>query len=495
MLDLPHLTLERKVLPHDQEFGSFSEYWHDKVTHRAEEAQGADCPLMELDNILNDHYENLFRGEGVENYYGGKSNIISEISKEICGRIEQDLFRKWKDDALSLVEIRQVPRLLVERLGEIRTELAETYQEEWDNYGECDKNRHANLNEWSRLGLLQRMLGHGARRYVEHQSILTDYYTSKTRLVALEFAQRLAVRLLIDFQRLEEGISAFVIRINEAIAETRRIVETSRINGNGWGDDMRGPVVDLCDGEAVSRFAMDLISNRFEITYIAREMRRQILPEDSQSFWRLASEITPRDISVAFDTKLAEIIRTKHEERVDSNLRILGMNVLARLEQQLCSDGDIKSFARSLVRNSEVYLRLDPEQDRLVLRNNENFLGAVNHFFIFVTVPSAGDNPTLERFADKLEAALEHAVNSTYSCHYFFFNRHGPRHDEISIVSMRFMLPFRCIEGIKTYKEQADKYLHRQGPGQEWKQSLALYPEGADNFPSLLPDEQRSEEQ
>ena len=495
MLDLPHLTLERKVLPHDQEFGSFSEYWHDKVTHRAEEAQGADCPLMELDNILNDHYENLFRGEGVENYYGGKSNIISEISKEICGRIEQDLFRKWKDDALSLVEIRQVPRLLVERLGEIRTELAETYQEEWDNYGECDKNRHANLNEWSRLGLLQRMLGHGARRYVEHQSILTDYYTSKTRLVALEFAQRLAVRLLIDFQRLEEGISAFVIRINEAIAETRRIVETSRINGNGWGDDMRGPVVDLCDGEAVSRFAMDLISNRFEITYIAREMRRQILPEDSQSFWRLASEITPRDISVAFDTKLAEIIRTKHEERVDSNLRILGMNVLARLQQQLRRDRYIQHFAYSLVRNSEVYLRLDPAQDRLVLRNNEDFLGAVNHFFIFVTVPSADGNPILERFAEKLEAALRKAVNSTYSIPYFIFNRHGPSDGEISIVSMRFILPFRCIEGIKTYKEQADKYLHRQGPGQEWKQSLALYPEGADNFPSLLPDEQRSEEQ
>lgn len=494
MLDLPHLTLERQVLPHDHDYGSFSEYWHDKAIHCAEDAKRADCPLMELENILRDHYENLFREEGVENYYRGKSNVIPEISKEICGRIEHDLFREWKNEELSLVEIQQVSRFLVERLGEISTELAEAYQEELKNCGECGNNLHANLNEWSRLGLLQRMVGRGARHYVDHQSILAHYYTSKTKLVTLEFAQRLAHRLLTELQRLKEEISAFVMRINEAIAETHRIVETSRINGKGLGD-MRGPVVEMCDGEAVSRFAMDLISDRFEMYYIAREMRRQILPEEFQSFWHLASEITPRDISVAFDTKLAEIIRTKHEERVDSNQRILGINVLARLQQQLRSNGDIKSFARSLVRNSEVYLRLDPEQDRLVLRNNENFLGAVNHFFILVTVPSADGNPILKRFADKLEAALRHAVNSTYSCHYFFFNRHGPSDGEISIVSMRFILPFRCIEGIKTYKEQADKYLHRQCPGQEWKQSLALYPEGADNFPSLLPDEQRCEGQ
>lgn len=493
MLAFPHLTLERKLLPHDHEYDSFSKYWHDKAIHCAKEAKKADCPLMELDNILNDHYENLFREEGVENYYRGKSNVIPEISKEICGRIEQDLFRELKDDELSLSEIQQVSRLFEEHFGKIRTELAEAYQEEWDNYGECDNNRHANLIEWSRLGLLQRMAGHGARHYADHQSILADYYTSKTRLVALEFAQRLADRLLIELQRLEEDISAFVMRINEAIVETHRIVEASRINGNGWGD-MRGPVVDLCDGEAVRHFATDLMRDKCEMPYIAREMRRQILPEEFQSFWHLASEITPRDISVAFDTKLAEIIRTDHEVRVDRNQRVLGVNVLDRLQQQLRSDEDMKSFARSLVRNSEVYLRLDPEQYRLVLRNNENFLGKVNHFFIFVTVPSAGGNPTLECFADKLEAALGHAVNSTYSCHYFVFNRHGPRHDEISIVSMRFIFPFRCIEGIKTYKEQADKYLHRQ-PGQEWMQSLALYPEGSANFPSLLTDEQKSEEQ
>lgn len=491
MLDLPHLTLERKVLPHDQEYGSFSDYWHDKAIHCAEDAKRADCPLMELENILRDHYENLFRKEGVENYYRGKSNVIPEISKEICGRIEQDLFRELKDDELSLVEIQQVPRLFVERLGEINTELAEAYQEELKNCGEFGNNLHANLNEWNRLGLLQRMLGRGARHYDKHQSILAHYYTSKTKLVSLKFAQRLAARLLIELQRLEEYISAFVMRINEAIADTHRIVETSRINGKGLRD-MRGPVVEMCDGEAVSRFAMDLM--RAEMSYIAREMRRQILPEEFQSFWHLASEITPRDISVAFDTKLAEIIRTKHEERVESNQRILGVNVLTQLQQQLRRDRYIQHFAYSLVRNSEVYLRLDPAQDRLVLRNNEDFLGAVNHFFILVTVPSAGGNPILERFAEKLEAALRKAVNSTYSSHYFVFNRHGPNDGEISIVSMRFLLPFRCIEGIKTYKEQADKYLHRR-PGQEWMQSLALYPEGADNFPSLLADEQRSEEQ
>ena len=44
MLDEGHLTLDYKILPSDEDFPRFNEYWHDKAIGYAEQAKSADCP-------------------------------------------------------------------------------------------------------------------------------------------------------------------------------------------------------------------------------------------------------------------------------------------------------------------------------------------------------------------------------------------------------------------------------------------------------------------
>ena len=78
MLDEGHLTLDYKILPSDEDFPRFNEYWHDKAIGYAEQAKSADCPLNELDNIMGEFFTNHFRNEGVESFFQGKERAFQK---------------------------------------------------------------------------------------------------------------------------------------------------------------------------------------------------------------------------------------------------------------------------------------------------------------------------------------------------------------------------------------------------------------------------------
>lgn len=499
MLDFAHLTLEKKVLPNDQEYGSFSEYWHDKAINWAEDAKKASCPLNELDNILNESYVNFFRETGVENYFAGKERVIPELAKEIRSHVEKELFESWKNGDLSIVELQKVSKLINERLGDIRLELEEAIKEEKLNYEDCDADRQANVSEWSRLGILQRMVGAGARRYAEHQNILSEYYTSKTMLVALEFAKKLAARVFIEFGKLDEDISAFGMRISDAITETERLVTAQRKVNKGL-EDMRGAIIEVSEDETMVQFENDLKTDKMDMPNIARQIREQILPSEFTTFGNLANQITIDDITDAFDTKLAEVVRIKHEEKADSEKKVLGLNILTQLQQKLRTDDDINAFAINIVRQSGVYLSLNQSQVQLHLRNNEGDLSptnpaSINKKVILVSIPSPDDNPGLKRFADKLEVAFQNSFRQGEGRTSIRINRQSPRKDELSIISVLYCFPLRCVEWLKTYKERYDHFLHTGNSVTDKNNAILLHTEGdGSQCPSLFACEKPREE-
>ena len=248
MLDELHLTLEVKVLESDPDYPRFNDYWHDKAIMYSDEAKSKkdSSPLMELDNILADFYATHFREEGVESYYKAKERSIPEMSREIRRHVETGLFEKWKIGDMSIVELQKVSKLLIEKMGEIRTDLEKQSSEEKENYAAIDEERDGNVRAWSEMGILQRVINNGTRLFAEHQNTLTDYYESKTRLVALEFAKKLAASVFIQLGKMDADISAFGQKINDAIDETERLVTAQRKVNKGI-EDMRGAIIEVSE--------------------------------------------------------------------------------------------------------------------------------------------------------------------------------------------------------------------------------------------------------
>lgn len=493
MLDDRHLTLEEKVLPSDADYPMFSDYWHDKAIGYADEAKSASCPLNELDNIMAEFYASHFREEGVEAFFNGKVKAIPEMAKEIRHTIESTLFEKWKVGDVSIVELQKVSKLLLERIGEKRSELEAQSKTAKEEYEAFDADRKDNVAEWSRLGILQRMVGVGARRYADHQSILTDYYTAKTMVAALEFAKLLAARVFVEIGKMDADVMAFSQKINEALEETERLVGAQRKVNKGL-EDYKSAIIEVSEDEAMVEFEMELKTDKTDMPNIARQLREVILPQSEfVNFGNLANEIAVDDIKDAFDVKLTEIVRARHDEKPASDSKVLGLNILTQLQQKLKTDDDIKAFAYNIMAQSGAFLKLNNDQIQLHVRNNEGNLSptnpaSTNKKTIFVSIPSPDkEGGNLSKFATKLVEAFKASVKQGNSIMTLVVDDHSPRTDELCVMTVSYCFPIRAIDWMATYKTRYDKFLNTGNPNTDKSNAILLHSEGnGKDLPSLF---------
>lgn len=498
-IDEEHLTLEKKILPSDTDYPTFNEYWHDKAVGYAEDAKKADCPLNELDNIMKDFYDKFFRESGVKDFYEGKERVIPEMAREVRHEIELSLFDKWKMGDVSITELLKVSTLLMEYVVELRKELEKKLKEEKELCTSIDKDRADNVDDWSHLGILYRLVGKGARMYADHQEILTELYVSRTRILALEFAIKLAGKISVEMGRMNSDISAFAQKINEAIAETEKLVAAQRKVNKGL-EDKRGAIIEVCEEELMVDFENELKTDKTGMVNIAREIREAIIPKtEFINFGRLTQEISMDEIKDAFDMKLAKIIEERHGQKAESEEKVLGLNILTQLQQKLRTEDDIKAFAHDIVSKSGMYLNLNKDQIQLHLRNNEGTLSpqnpaSINKKVILVSIPAPTDNTGMVKFAESLENAFKNSFNQTTARTEIRVNKTSPRKNELSIITIGYCFPIRAIDWMKDYKGRYERFLNSGNPNTDENNAILLHGEGdGKDLPSLYAIENAEE--
>ena len=376
-------------------------------------------------------------------------------------------------------------------MDEIRKNLDTAVKNEKENFQAIDDERAGNVDEKNHLGVFQKMVKNNDL-FNRHKTTLEDLYVSKTRLVALEFAKKLAAKLAIELGKMDTDVSAFGQKINDAIAETEKLVAAQRKVNKGL-EDMKGAIIEVSEEEAMADFEIELRTDKVDMPNIARNIREAILPEgDFYNFGRLTDDISIDAIKDAFDIKLTKLVEFKHNEKADSEKKVLGLNILTQLRQKLKTDDDIKAFAVKIISQSGVYLKLDNNQITQNIHNNEGNLSpqnpaSINKKAILISIPSPDDNPGLKNFADKLENAFKTSINQSIARTTITVNRKSPRKDELSILTVGYCFPMRAIEWMKPYKERYENFLHTGNPATDAGNAILLHSEGdGTQLPSLF---------
>lgn len=492
-LDMMHLTLEKKILESDTDYPTFREYWHDKAIDYAEDAKATDNPLNELDDIMASFYEKQFRKDGVVKFYEAKKKVLPEMSKEIRKLVEKELFEKWKVGDISTTELVKIGNLLMEYINDIRKEINAADKKAQSELQQIADDRQANVTEWSHKSLLsKKLLGGNTNSFTEHQEILTDYYTTMTQIEALAFARDLAARLFIDLGKLVEEISGFGQRITEALDETNRLIAAQAKVNKGL-EDMRGAIIEVSEDEQMVNFETTMNVDKANMTNIARQIRESIIPDTGfSSFGDLTSKISIKTITNAFDVKLSEVVKIKHEELIDQRTRVLGLNILTQLRQKLRTYEDIQRFAMDIVKQSGVYLLLNNDQMQIHVRNNEGNLSpsnpaSINKKTILVSIPSPEKDDDLKSFADDLEKAFKSSFAQGSAQTSIVINKKSPRTDELSIITIAYCFPMRAISWMTPYKEKYEDFLHTGNAATDVNNAILLHSEGdGSQLPSIF---------
>lgn len=482
MLDDRHLTYDEPVLPSDRHYSYFEDEWYNRTIDNAHVVREEANPFAALDHLMDRHYESHFRGYGVEAFFAAKEWGIPEMAWEIRSRIERDLYEKWKVGGVSVVGLQRIAGLLLMKIAEIREKLESRSQSEKEKMNAADIRRKDIGLKWEGLNILVRLAKRN-QLFQEYLRIQTEYYTTKTMLVACEFAEKLAARVHQEVTKMETDISAFGQVVSDAIDETGRMMEALN-EVRQKRENAQRALIELVDDDAVRAFEAGLLADKARMPAIAYEIRDSILSRNGfEDFGRLARSVTVDDIKDVFDIQLSQIVKAEHDMKADGDKKVLGLDILTFLQQQLKTDNDIRGFASMLVDQGGVFLQLNNEQLQLNLRNNEGFLSptdcphSVNRRMVLVSVPQAC-NEEQKQFADKLEVAFKAVCSQGMANMDMEISYRNPRRNELSVVTVAYCFPMRAIESMKTCQERYERFLHTGNPAIDAEHALILHSEG-----------------
>lgn len=492
MLDFSHLMLEEEILTakDGNKYDSFAKEWQSRINDFADFCSDSECPLTELYRQMDAMFGESFRDEGVRNYFNNKLRSLNPIAREIRSNIEKELFNKWRDGHISIVELSRIGELLA---NYVATDLKKKVDASFDNtkkkQEESDGLLKDILDDWAHVGFFGKFV---TKRkddiYVEYQNELVENLTFRTQLIALDFARQLTSELQREIGKMSDDINAFSKMLSDAIDESSRLISAQQKANKGL-EDMRGAVIEVSEEERMVKYEDELRFDKEGMANISRQLREEILTNiEFINFGDLRTRISEKTIKHAFDVKLSEIIQTKHADLPPSATRILGLNILTQLQQKLGHNYQkIQEFAHDILVQSGAYINLDRNQIISNIRNNDqpDENKNINCREVLISIPSPEDNPGLKEFADDLKRAFESQVENGVKPPKIFMG--SSRKNELSIITINYAFPMRAISWLAGYKRRYDKYLHTGNANTDLSRAILLHSEGlGDGLPDLF---------
>lgn len=490
MLDEAHLTLEEEVLTtkDDNKYDSFSKEWQSRINDFADFCKDSECPLTEMSRQMDGMFAESFRDEGVRNYFNNKLRSLNPIAREIRSNIEKELFNKWRDGHISIVELSRIGELLATYVAtEMKKKLDESFDNTKKKLEESDGLLSAILEDWTHVGFLGKFIMKKKEDlYVEYQNELANNLDFRTLLVALEFARQLASELIREIGNMSDDINSFSKMLSDAIDETNRLISAQQKTNKGL-EDMCGAVIEVSEEERMVKYEDEIRFDKEGMVNISRQLREAILPKtEFKNFGDLLTRISEKTIKHAFDVKLSDIIQAKHADLPPSSTKILGLNILTQLQQKLGNNYQkIQEFAHEILKQSGAYINLDRNQIISNIRNNDqpDENKNINLREVLISIPSPDDNPGLKEFANDLKKAFESQVENGVKAPRIFME--STRKNELSIITINYAFPMRAISWLAGYKRRYDKYLHTGNVNQDLSRAILLHSEG---LGETLPD-------
>lgn len=489
MLDLEHLTLEKKVLPLDKEYPPFKEDWTENIENLAVPCQEDSCPPAAIRSSMNQIYNETFRGNGVETYYKVKSKSIKEIAKEIRRTVEHQLFSEWRNGDLSMMDLVKIVSIMAEYVSDdLKKKIDEAIVRNDEELNKSSKTLDAIIDDWANSGFLRgKLLGKKNDYYAEARLELSYLMTARTMKVALEFAKELQQLLNLEFGKFVEAVNNFNALINDAIERTEQQLAAQKKKNPGL-ENPKGSIIEVSEDSAMLEFERDTRVDKKMMRESSQQLREALVGDkDFIDFADLYSRLTIDDFLHAFDVQLSKKIIARHEELPVSATKVLGLNILTQLKQKLDTQQKINEFAQSVIRQTGPYVILDSGQLGFQVRNNDIAKEGVNRNLkeTYIALPDPEKNPELEDFAKKLEKAFRDMTPQGVKEPKI--HRGGSRDNEMFIISINSGYPMRAIKWLTPDKKKYDRFMHSGNAVTDQTNAIMLHSEGeGDSLPDIF---------
>ncbi len=494
MLDEEHLTLEEEVLTTKDgaTVERFYQDWKNLVDDWVGYCSDYEDPFTEMSRKMNEIFDDSFRGEGVRRYYNTKLRSLNPIARKIRDNIEKELFNKWRDGQISIIELSRIGELLARYVADdMKKKLDASVEHEKDQLKESDNRMSDITDDWDDAGFFGKfVMNKKAALFAKYNKEFAHNLEFRTRLEGLDFARKLSSELQREIGRMSDDINAFSKMLSDCIDDTNRLITAQQKVNKGLEDkDKSGAVIEVSEEDRMEKYEEEIRYDKEGMANICRQLREKILSDtEFKNFGDLLNKINEKTIKHAFDVKLSKIIEAKHADLPSSSTKVLGLNILTQLQQKLGRNRQkIQEFAHEILEQSGAYIKLDGNQIISNIRNNDkpDENKNINLREVLISIPSPSDNPDLRDFANDLKEAFESQVENGVKKPQIFME--SSRKNELSIITINYAFPMRAITWLAGYKKRYERYLHTGNVNQDLSRAILLHSEGlGDNLPDLF---------
>lgn len=464
MLSNNYLTLSKPVVesPATKKWRPFEETWENRTQADAGDVMAtldSKLWLSDFSSRCEDYFSNQFRQHGVVSFYKIQQQERKGYAQIIRRHIEGKLFDEWlsgSEKSKSILEIEKYTHLLIDDCSS----RMDTFDVQKSKIEEEMNDYMAVINEINRLwpsytSPLQKIINKHVKAFAEYKTAKCNYYSSATRAIAYGYAKEFLQDIIVELERMLQGIQAFRDELN-AINEKA----LSEASTKCMSDDVQSDTdIKKYDPEAVHNICHIYVSNQQRMTSTAAAIRSRMvanLGEDGERTF--ANLFDKTDYETAVNIVLEECQATavrdmKDTAKNDPLNKMVNVNIMEKLKAELNTDEKIEQFVKLVVQTSKSYVQFDPSERNKVIPGNT---GAMMQM-IQVALPKSD-----ERTNDFRKRLIESFVKEAPGFDPKQDIAENYKDNQIVVISANSGFPLRFLSNVKVAKEKYETLISRQ---------------------------------
>ena len=469
-----HITLSEGILKNEiaaKGWQPNQKHWEDLAPRfknnawTAPAVNGRDVRMDKLAEEFGTHYEEFYRGVGVEKFFTLKTEDIGKQDRHIAELrqiIETWMMTQWTEGAESATDLDTFLDDLISDLDLRFKSIPEKIERFKQKEGEITEKIKANRQTWDDIGpggkwpcLKWSGLFTTEDEVFESQSqFLIELCQTRTSIRALGFARVLLQRLISELRdKLKPELSDFRSGLDTLILffDARR-----RSTCTDDAGDISDNVVKFYQPEKTRLFASSLLEDENNQKTWAGEARRALISGAEQN--RAAAHGKERYFACiavhAFNNGRAKAIQEsvsrrqaerEHQNRLGAAGRFIGVNIVTKLAEQYPDPMSLKQYVTELVASAQTFNCYRQVEIR---RRPESVLTVI--------LPTCDEQ---KEFRDRLASTFVACQPPGMAVHIV---DNGRRCNEITLISFKYAFPLRYLEQVWYLKDRFDERI-KQG--------------------------------
>ena len=432
------------------------EFYTDRYKQDVQSENKKEEWLEEFNQLCEKFYSSMYRGSGVKKFYKDYESELSGFAEEICRKIENNLFSKWRNGEMSIIEVHKYISILIqtcdERISDFNSKIGKRTSYLNDDLATTIKEIRT---DWNNIGWLKDAITNAsAKTFGRFVDAKREQLTLQTQIEGYNYAIKLLTEIKTMLTLLNiNSVEPFMKTLSEYATTMKSLAEEKCKLSDAEDLNLQGEVVKEYDPKFVRNTVVGFLKNRQTQHDYATALRNRIIEAVGSSDVTFSLLNKKVNAGMLRTVTIKECINNARKDMEDysvknPNQRLVKVNILDKLRNTECSTPEkMAKFTKSIYDAAQSYLTFNGSEEKQGSPET-----AANHQkMIQLSLPIYEDNDEFRNeFIQSFGSSgnIPFDVDNDVSVNF--------KSNQIVVITAHSGFPLRYIDNLRVLKEKYD---------------------------------------